>query len=154
MAHLSLAARLRALVLLLTFSPLVACEPSSHDLYYSSWYDWGLYGVYPRQWYKTFSLGAPQLNFLQWSERCDTGYTFIAPRGVMVWQPGPVIMDSKGELVWMEDKYGQAMDFKMQHYKGQDYLTFWTGEDTGTFGTGFYYMVCNATLNQRPILTK
>ena len=59
----------------------------------------------------------------------------------MVPRPGPVIMDARGELVWMEDKFGQAMDFKMQHYKGQDYLTFWTGSDSGTFGSGVYNMV-------------
>ncbi|KAH0837053.1 hypothetical protein AYO21_04518 [Fonsecaea monophora] len=50
-------------------------------------------------------------------------------------------MDSHGELVWVEDKYGQAMDFKVQQYRGQNYLTFWTGSDTGTFGTGFYLML-------------
>lgn len=109
-------------------------DPASVGLYYSRWYDRGLFGIYPRQWYKSFKQGAPLLNFLQWDDRCDTGMTFMAPRGVMVYHPGPVIMDAKGELVWMEDKYGQAMDFKMQHYKGQDYLTFWRGKDGGNYG--------------------
>ncbi|KAJ4516435.1 hypothetical protein HRR81_005974 [Exophiala dermatitidis] len=59
----------------------------------------------------------------------------------MVPHPGPIIMDARGELVWMEDRYGQAMDFKVQQYRGHDYLTFWTGEDSGTFGTGSYVML-------------
>ncbi len=33
----------------------------------------------------------------------------------MVSTPGPVILDWQGELIWMEDQYGQAMDVKVQH---------------------------------------
>ncbi|KAL5358367.1 ASST-domain-containing protein [Aspergillus floccosus] len=34
-----------------------------------------------------------------------------------------------------------VMDLKVQHYRGQDYLTFWAGEDDGTRGIGSYYML-------------
>lgn len=59
----------------------------------------------------------------------------------MVSQPGPMIFDAEGELVWMEDTYGQALDVKVQSYRGEQYLTFWTGVDSGTFGTGRYIML-------------
>lgn len=55
--------------------------------------------------------------------------------------PGPMILDADGELVWMEDRWGQAMDFRVQEYEGRDYLTFWRGVDSGTHGLGTYLMV-------------
>jgi hypothetical protein len=41
----------------------------------------------------------------------------------------------------MEDKFGQAMNFQVQKYKGQDYLTFWTGTDHAAHSNGSYLMV-------------
>ncbi|OAP60095.1 hypothetical protein AYL99_05097 [Fonsecaea erecta] len=118
---------------------------SDHGVYSSLLYDWGLLGLYPQQSYKSWSGTAPLLNFKRWDERCaDSGLTFTSPRGHMVSAPGPLIMDSRGELVWAEDKYGQAMDFKVQQYRGHNYLTFWTGSDTGTFGSGSYVMLDSA----------
>jgi hypothetical protein len=54
---------------------------------------------------------------------------FITPRGPWVTgrARGPAILDSRGELVWIEnEKFTQAMNLNVQQYKGQDYLTFWT----------------------------
>ncbi|KIX02667.1 uncharacterized protein Z518_08609 [Rhinocladiella mackenziei CBS 650.93] len=126
---------------LLLFIASVWASPAKSGTLTSRLYNWGFFGPYPQQHYKSFQKSAPLLNFAQWDRRCDNGYTFIGPRGHMVSKPGPVIMDSNGELVWIEDKYGQAMDFKVQRYKGRDYLTFWTGTDSGTFGTGTYLML-------------
>jgi hypothetical protein len=132
----------QSLIAIAIFSSLTIQASSSKSGGFSYYlYDWGLLGPVPKQTYKSFQLKAPLLNYAQWSARCDDGLTFIEPRGRMVSKPGPVIVDSRGELVWMEDQYGQAMDFKVQQYKGQDYLTFWTGSDTGTFGSGQYIMV-------------
>ena len=39
---------------------------------------------------------------------------------------GPVILDPRGNLIWMGDQFEQAMNFNVQKYKGEDYLTFWT----------------------------
>ncbi|KIY00719.1 uncharacterized protein Z520_03384 [Fonsecaea multimorphosa CBS 102226] len=115
---------------------------SDRRVYSSLLYDWGLLGPYPQQTFKSWSRTAPLLNFVRWDDSCDeSGSTFLSPRGHMVSAPGPLIIDSRGELVWAEDKYGQAMDFKVQEYRGRNYLTFWTGSDTGTFGTGSYVML-------------
>ena len=104
-------------------------------------YEWGLLGPYPQQSYRSFWLSGPLTYFVQRDPNCGTGYIFMSPRGSKVSSPGPMIIDSEGELVWREARYGQATDFKVQQYRGQSYLTFWTGTDTGTFGNGSYVML-------------
>lgn len=104
-------------------------------------YDWGVFGAYPRNHYKSFDSASPWPNVLKSDPRCDAGYLFIEPRGSSVAKPGPVILDKNGNLVWTEQKWGQAMDVKVQNYQGNDYITFWTGSDNGTFGSGNYLMI-------------
>lgn len=107
----------------------------------SYWYDWGLYGAYPRVAYKSFASASPWLNIVTADDSCDDGYTFIEPRGHAVPYPGPIVLDNDGNLIWLESKYGQVMDLKVQTYKGNQYITFWHGADAGWFGTGYYLML-------------
>ncbi|KAF4122791.1 Arylsulfotransferase (ASST) [Geosmithia morbida] len=109
----------------------------------SYWYDWGWYGSYPRKSYESFGADSPLFNIVKADDRCEDGLLFIEPRGLYVETPGPVIVDGQGNLVWTDTKWGQAMDVKVQSYKGKDYITFWIGEDTGSFagGTGSYLML-------------
>ncbi|KAK5944019.1 hypothetical protein PMZ80_003300 [Knufia obscura] len=111
------------------------------DLLSPTAYDWGLYGVRPRQSFRSFGLRPPLLNFLQWDERCDSGYTLLTPRGTLVTQPAPIILDARGELVWMDDRFGTTMNMKVQNYRGEQYLTFWAGTMDISFGRGTYYML-------------
>ncbi|KAI1343450.1 Arylsulfotransferase-domain-containing protein [Xylariaceae sp. FL0016] len=128
------------LLTLLLLSPDVI----AHEVFNSGFlYDWGYYGFFPQIQYKTFDLSSPLLNFPQWDERCDDGYYLIAPKGKIVSKPGPMILDSRGDLVWADDKYGIVTDLKVQPYKDELYLTFWSGPH-GTFsgyGRGLYYML-------------
>jgi len=110
--------------------------------------DNGTFGYYPYRTYATVEeITSPQINFLQWDPRCDDGfYHFITPRGWSLSNPGPMILDNYGELVWsrhFDNKFGgQAYDFMVQTYQGQDYLTFWLGDDrVRGHGSGWYYMV-------------
>lgn len=107
----------------------------------STLYDWGYYGGYPRLSYESFGAQSPLPNLVQTSRRCDDGYLFVEPRGHFVDTPGPVILDTNGNLVWMQTRWGQVMDVKVQKFQGKDYITFWHGSDSGTFGTGQYVMV-------------
>lgn len=107
----------------------------------SYWYDWGWYGGYPSTSYESFGAESPFVNLVEQDDRCDDGLIFIEPRGKYVETPGPVILDNDGNLVWTQTKWGQAMDLKVQTYKEKDYITFWRGTDSGTFGTGSYLMV-------------
>lgn len=127
-----------SVVALLTSSLASTAAAAAQNSY---WYDWGLYGAYPRISYNSFSSASPWVNILKSDARCEDGYTFIEPRGDSVPYPGPIILDNDGELVWMETKYGQAMDVKVQSYRGNDYITFWHGDDSGWFGKGYYLML-------------
>lgn len=107
----------------------------------STLYDWGYYGGFPRMSYQSFGAQSPRPNLVQTSRRCDDGYIFIEPRGHFVDTPGPVMLDNNGNLVWMQTRWGQVMDVKVQRFQGKDYIAFWHGSDSGTFGTGQYVMV-------------
>ncbi|KAK5114128.1 hypothetical protein LTR62_002698 [Meristemomyces frigidus] len=110
--------------------------------------DNGTYGSYPTRSYGTVEgLRSPQTNYLQWNERCDDGlFNFITPRGWSLPDPGPMILDNNGDLIWSEhfegESSGQAYDFRVQKFMGQEYLTFWLGDDrVRGHGSGFYYML-------------
>jgi hypothetical protein len=114
---------------------------------YDEAFDNGTYGYYPVRVYATEDHASPQTNFLQWNPRCDDGLLyFITPRGWGIPDPGPMILDGRGNLVWTEhfdNKFGgQAYGLMVQEYMGQDYLTFWLGDDrVRGHGAGSYYMV-------------
>jgi hypothetical protein len=80
----------------------------------SSWYDLGLYGAYPTQSYRSFHLLSPRVQILSWNTQCDQRLTFLTPRGLSVLTPGPMILDARGNLIWMEQKWGMATDFQVQ----------------------------------------
>jgi hypothetical protein len=102
------------------------------------------YGYYPYRSYQTTDLISPQFRNMVDSPQChDNRYTFFTPRGFSISAPGPMIVDSHGELVWAKSTEGQAYDFKVQEYKGEQYLTYWQGDDkVRGHGAGDYYMVC------------
>ncbi|CAI6090757.1 unnamed protein product [Clonostachys chloroleuca] len=106
-------------------------------------YDWGFYGFYPQQTYKSFDLTAPLFNFLQWDEKCNDGFYMITPKGRLVGSPGPVIFDYKGNLVWTTDEFGQVADLQVQTYNKTNYLTFWKSIEGiyAGFGRGEYLML-------------
>lgn len=102
------------------------------------------YGGYPYRSYKTSNLTSPVVRRMIDSPGCYDGrYTFLAPRGTAVKQPGPLILDDKGHLVWALDTNGkQPYNLKVQDYQGQKHLTYWVGNDAvGGHGEGYYYMV-------------
>ena len=108
----------------------------------SAAYDEGKFGEWPTETYRSSPIVGPALNYLQYSDECKDGlYTFIAPRGNKVANPGPMIIDQDGHLVWTK-LYGQSYNLNVYTFKGQDYLTFWVGNDgVGGHGEGAYYMV-------------
>lgn len=53
----------------------------------------------------------------------------------------PMIHDTSGNLVWMDPSYGETFGLSVQRYKGNDYLTFWKGDDSLGHGEGTYIMV-------------
>lgn len=122
--------------------------------WYSFWYNVGLFGLFPTQNLNSFEIDSPVVDLFQWDPRCDYGYVFLGPRGRSVTNPGPVILDARGNVVWIGTQFDQATDVKVQRYRGQDYLTFWSGRDDSIHGYGSYYMVRGILLihsTRRPV---
>ncbi|CZT51380.1 uncharacterized protein RSE6_12517 [Rhynchosporium secalis] len=105
-------------------------------------YNLGFHGIYPTHNYVSLGHVTPRVQISQWDPRCDDGSLILmSPRGVNVPNPGPVILDPRGNLVWSEGKFGQAMNLQVQRYRGEDFLTFWTGESHGPHSNGSYIML-------------
>ncbi|KAH8803387.1 ASST-domain-containing protein [Xylogone sp. PMI_703] len=109
-----------------------------------SWsaFDLGLYGIYPTRQYVSSKFSSPSVKISQWDDRCNNNaYIFLTPRGSAVSDPGPVMLDARGNLVWMETQFGQVMNFQVQRYRGNDYLTFWCGTGLAVDTNGSYYLL-------------
>ncbi|KAL4744396.1 hypothetical protein BDW72DRAFT_92940 [Aspergillus terricola var. indicus] len=108
-----------------------------------SWYDLGAYGFGPSRGYVSFQYESPLVQIAQTDNGtgCDARYTFLAPRGDSVAHEGPMILDAQGELVWMKHNWDTTHDFKVQRYRGQDYLTYWEGSQVEGRGYGSWYML-------------
>jgi hypothetical protein len=72
----------------------------------------------------------------------------ITPKGDWVPDAGPTILTPRGDLVWSAAGYRNAMNLNMQIYKGENFLTFWSGDKAATSGQGVYYML-DSTYSER-----
>lgn len=72
-----------------------------------------------------------------------SGYVFAAPRPVSGVRGGPMIFDDRGRLIWFKQlSQGiQAVDFKVQHYRGQPVLTW--GQRPVNGRSGAYEVIAN-----------
>ncbi|KAK3724122.1 hypothetical protein LTR37_001244 [Vermiconidia calcicola] len=104
-------------------------------------YDLAVYGAYPTREFVSFGLNAPTPSRVLWDESCDGGFILVGPNGPSVPQSGPMILDTNGELVWMSHDYDSIMNFNVQLYKGEQYLTFWAGNKQGSTGKGDMLML-------------
>lgn len=107
-------------------------------------YDLAVYGPYPTEDYLTFPLKGPRSSNIRWTNACDNGHVFLSPYGASARSGGPMILDSRGRLIWTTDRfreYGTVMNLRMQKWQGRNYLTFWAGEKFGFAGKGAYYML-------------
>jgi hypothetical protein len=98
--------------------------------------DFAVYGAVPLQEYVSFDLKAPSPWRLLWDKSCEGGHILVGPNGPDIPKSGPVIMDTNGELVWMEAQWNDIMNFNIQTFKDKDYLTFWAGNKQGGVGQG------------------
>jgi hypothetical protein len=131
--------RLLFLLALLVPETLADVSPFFNDAEFDS----GEYGPYPVKTYMSTNIVSPRLNYLQSHRECDNGqYTLLTLRGNKIPEPGAIILDPAGNLVWWVGGYQQVYNMMAQEYRGEQYLTFWAGDDTvGGHGAGTYYMV-------------
>ncbi|KAJ5811941.1 hypothetical protein N7474_008242 [Penicillium riverlandense] len=90
-------------------------------------FDYGFYGFYPTRDYVSVEYKSPDVEIAQWDAECSHDYVFIAPHGNAVEDPAAMILDSRGNLVWMMPFFDGAQDFRVQEYLGAKYLTYWHG---------------------------
>ncbi|KIW48627.1 uncharacterized protein PV06_01197 [Exophiala oligosperma] len=107
-------------------------------------YDQGEYGNFVAQQYHSTSIKAPRPNVYEKAGSCpDDGLlVMLSLRGFAVPQAGPMILDSRGSLVWMDANYVQPYNLQVQTYRDEQFLTFWAGDDgVKGHGSGLYYML-------------
>ncbi|KAL4919001.1 ASST-domain-containing protein [Aspergillus aurantiobrunneus] len=118
-----------------------------------SWYDLGVYGFGPSRSYVSFEYESPLVEITQGDDGgCDSRYTFLAPHGDSVAQPGPMILDAQGELVWMKHNWETTHDFKVQRYRGEDYLTYWEGSQVEGRGLELTFSRLDSTYTPRYVI--
>lgn len=135
---------MRVFSLSFIFSLFPIISRADESVYTSdSAYDAADYGDFPIHTYMSTDLISPHINALTSSPECDsTLSTFITPRGYRTPVSLATILDQDGLLVWTFAGLGQIYNFMVQEYLGEQYLTFWAGNDAvGGHGAGFYYMV-------------
>ncbi|MGH2978344.1 MAG: arylsulfotransferase family protein [Solirubrobacterales bacterium] len=83
-------------------------------------------------------LRPPTVRVRRRPRRTAPGHVFIAPLNGPG-QDGPMIVDSRGELVWFQPlRRRTAMDFRVQSYRGEPVLTWWQGRFVRGWGQGEY----------------
>jgi hypothetical protein len=143
-----------------TYDTQTSDDTASRTPSYSLAIDNGSQGYYPSHSYFTeTNVTSPIVNFLTWHPECDDNlYTLITPRGKAVPQAAPMLLDQRGNLVWTKaynnDYGGQAYGLEVQTYRGQEYLTFWVGDDrVRGHGSGSYYMVSPSPNSLQPFIS-
>lgn len=122
-----------------------SCLADVTPFYANHKYNEAAFGPYVTQTFKSNPqvTSVPIVNFMKPFANCDDGsYLFIAPRG-QVADSTPMILDMHGSPMWASTKrYGEVYNLQVQSYKGEEYLTFWGGNDAvGGHGIGEYYML-------------
>lgn len=142
-ASITIVALLSLLIVIFAFANILApiliflvpaWEPALYDL--------GVYGPYRTTKFVSTTIEPPKLSIPVWNSACDDGRSLLlTPKGEWIAQSGPTILDARGELVWMSSEYRNAMNLNLQTYKGERYLTFWTGEKAASSGQGVYSLL-------------
>lgn len=88
-------------------------------------------------------LDAPLIDISGDTSDAAEGLVFLAPKGTDDPMRGPVIVDSKGDPVWVHpvgDRW--TYDFRVQQYQGKPVLSWWQGKHlSGGYGRGEYVLL-------------
>ena len=131
------------MTVLLGFLSIALAEIRPKFYFQSEDYAHSKFGETPANHFKTFEKHAPITNVLAHDDSCYDGlYTLITPRGPSVTFAGPTILDQQGMLIWTDSGYFEPYNLDVQTFKGEQYLTFWGGNDGVVgHGSGQYFMV-------------
>lgn len=108
-------------------------------------YDLGAFGRVPSSRLQSTKGVASRLGRLAWDpDVCDRHdeHFFVGIHGIMLGHAGPMIFDNEGYQLWHGKGFGSTYNFRTQTYMGEQYLTWWAGNDqVRGHGEGCYYMV-------------
>ena len=108
----------------------------------TAFFDLGVYGAYRSKSYVSFNLTSPRFTTPRWNDQCDDGsYILLTPKGDSVPHAGPTIVDTRGNLMWMSNRFNDTMNLKVQKFRDQNYLTMWAGSKVGGQGKGVYHLL-------------
>ncbi|CAN8105447.1 unnamed protein product [Discula destructiva] len=112
-----------------------------------TWYGLGFHGLAPSTAVESLGTGTrvPVLEFPRWDARCSQDYVFLGWRGHEVDEPGAVILDARGELVWRQTGYAPDQnDVRPQTFRGETFLTFQMDGVGANQSEGYWYMLDEA----------
>lgn len=136
--------RLLAIVTLLV--TLVVADLPTFSSDEAAAYDKGAYGNVPMT--NLRSAGGKYNRFLRstWTpevcEKPDDQHYILAVHGFFLAHAGPMILNQQGHQVFYQSGFATSYGLDVQTYKGEKYLTWWTGNNRlRDHGKGYYYMV-------------
>lgn len=135
---------------LLAALPFISADRPVFGVEEAEDYDRGKYGGTPEEKFHTVDIPAYRMLRRTWDEEqcASDDKFFLGIRGRRLWHTAPVIYDNAGHQVWYTEGFKPTYNFKTQLYKGEQYLTWWAGDDDGGHGSGYYYMVgCKVLLS-------
>lgn len=71
----------------------------------------------------------------------NRGLAVSAQVGAGLGQPGAMILDEQGHLIWFQPTDGLAANLQVQSYDGKPVLTYWEGRESNGFGFGTGYIL-------------
>lgn len=107
-------------------------------------YSEGTLGAWPHQTYRSSPAIGPLLNIQKDHPTCHDNkdhLLLMGPWGTEVSNPGPMILDTYGGLVWNDPvRYGKTWAFDVRFLDDEPYLSFWASKDPAS-EVGHWYMV-------------
>jgi len=86
-------------------------------------------------------LDPPRVHVITAPDMTEPGVVFVANTNGEG-QPGPMILDDDGELIWFEPRPGlTVMNFNAHSLNGKPVLAWWEGALDGSHGTGQFVVV-------------
>lgn len=106
-------------------------------------YENGNLGYYPQVTFKSMGISAPRVHVEKWNAACDSeSYTLLCPHGEHIHDNKALLIDQQGQLMWYHEERGAVHSLQIQSYQGNDYITYWVGDDElYGHGRGYFKMV-------------
>lgn len=75
--------------------------------------------TYPTETYLTSTAPGPRVHKIKWDSTCGEGLILLSPNGPSISNPGPMMFDPFGQLVWQCNEFKAAANVKVQRYNGE-----------------------------------